>query len=101
MLQKKVKPETTIITPKKGLIVYANFFKGYGQLVIIDLGDGYHLVISGLEKIQCLVGDWLEKGELIGSMGSLTENESIYIEIRYKGKTLNPNKWLLYTKSKN
>ena len=97
----KVKPESTIITPNKGLVVYANFFKGYGQLVILDLGNSYHLVISGLEEIQCLVGDWLDKGELIGSMGSLTENKSLYIEIRYKGKTLNPNKWLLYTKSKN
>ncbi len=87
-----------LISPEKGLVVYASYFRGYGNMVIIDLGKNYHLILSGLKDINCFVGDWLEKGDGIGTMGNQKNNKKLYLEVRKNGKTLNPNKWNQYSK---
>ena len=43
-----IKNDTTLKAPKNSLVVYADFFRGYGNMVILDLGNGYHLILSGL-----------------------------------------------------
>ena len=53
--------DTNLIAPKNSLVVYADFFKGYGNMIILDLSNGYHLILSGLSNIKCKTGDWLEK----------------------------------------
>ena len=82
---------TKLIAPKNSLVVYADFFKGYGNMIILDLGNGYHLVLSGLSNIFCKTGDWLEKGMVLGDINS--SNNNLYIEFRFKGKTISPSKW--------
>ena len=83
--------DTKLTAPKNSLVVYADFFKGYGNMIILDLGNRYHLVLSGLGNIFCKTGDWLEKGMVLGDINS--SNNNLYIEFRFKGKTISPSKW--------
>ena len=87
-----LKNDTMLKAPKNSLVVYADFFKGYGKMIILDLGNNYHLIFSGLSNIKCKTGDWLEKGSIIGDV-SINNNEIVYMEFRFKGKTINPSKW--------
>ncbi|MDA9558352.1 peptidoglycan DD-metalloendopeptidase family protein [Alphaproteobacteria bacterium] len=87
-----LKNDIILKAPKSSLVVYADFFKGYGKMIILDLGSDYHLIFSGLNKISCKTGDWLEKGSAIGSI-KVNNNEIVYMEFRFKGKTINPSRW--------
>ena len=84
--------DTKLIAPKNSLVVYADFFKGYGNMIILDLSNGYHLVLSGLSNIYCKTGDWLEKDMVLGDINN-SNNDNLYIEFRFKGKTISPTKW--------
>ncbi|MAI02393.1 MAG: hypothetical protein CBE14_001455 [Rickettsiales bacterium TMED254] len=87
-----IKNDTILKAPKDSLVVYADFFKGYGKMIILDLGNNYHLIFSGISLIFCKTGDWLEKGSIIGNI-DINNNKLVYMEIRFKGKTVNPSKW--------
>ena len=84
--------DTKLIAPKNSLVVYADFFKGYGNMIILDLSNGYHLILSGLSNIKCKTGDWLEKGMILGDINK-NNNSNFYMEFRFKGKTISPTKW--------
>jgi murein DD-endopeptidase MepM/ murein hydrolase activator NlpD len=84
--------DTKLIAPKNSLVVYADFFKGYGNMIILDLSNGYHLILSGLSNIYCKTGDWLEKGIVLGDINNINNN-NLYMEFRFKGKTISPSKW--------
>ena len=84
--------DTKLIAPKNSLVVYADFFKGYGNMIILDLSNGYHLILSGLSNIYCKTGDWLEKDMILGDINN-SNNDNLYIEFRFKGKTISPTKW--------
>ena len=79
-----------------GKVVFADWFEGYGQLVIVNHGKGYHSLYGNLDEIFLRIGDIISKDEAVGKVGSsgITENPSLYFEIRYKGKPLNPSQWL-------
>jgi septal ring factor EnvC (AmiA/AmiB activator) len=79
-----------------GRVVYASWFKGYGNLIIIDHGDGYHTVTAHASSLLKKVGDEVKIGEvvaLVGSTGSI-EGPMLYFEIRYHGKAIDPGTWL-------
>ena len=84
--------DTKLIAPKNSLVVYADFFKGYGNMIILDLSNGYHLILSGLSNIKCKTGDWLEKGMILGDINK-NNDSNFYMEFRFKGKTISPTKW--------
>ena len=86
-----IKNDTTLKAPKNSLVVYADFFKGYGKMIILDLGSDYHLILSGVSNILCNTGDWLEKGMILGDIND--NNKNFYMEFRFKGKTISPDKW--------
>jgi septal ring factor EnvC (AmiA/AmiB activator) len=79
-----------------GQVVYADWFKGYGQLMIINHGNGYHSLYGNLTEIFHKTGDIIKRGTSIGKTGKseLLNVPSLYFEIRYKGKPVNPMKWL-------
>jgi len=79
-----------------GKVVFADWFKGYGQLVIINHGGGYHSLYANLSEIFLKEGDIISKRADVGKVGesSVTDQPSLYFEIRYKGKPLNPEHWL-------
>jgi len=79
-----------------GKVVFAEWFKGYGQLMIVNHGDGYHTLYGSLSEIFSRAGDIIKKGEIIGQAGNsgIHSDLGLYFELRYKGKPLNPLQWL-------
>jgi septal ring factor EnvC (AmiA/AmiB activator) len=80
----------------EGKVVFAEWFKGYGQLIIINHGEGYHSLYGSLSEIFTKVGDIIKDKQIIGRVGNsgLVNLPGLYFELRYKGKPLNPIQWL-------
>jgi septal ring factor EnvC (AmiA/AmiB activator) len=79
-----------------GEVKLAEWFKGYGQLIIIDHGDGYHSIYAHASKLLKKAGDSVKAGEriaLVGDTGSF-QGPYLYFEIREKGKPVDPMEWL-------
>lgn len=85
------RPSAPVVAPQPGRVVYAGHFRGYGNLVIIELQDRSHLLISGMEKIHASVGDQVLAGEPVGEMTPSTkEPPRLYFEVRRRGQPVNP-----------
>ncbi len=68
---------------------------GYGQLLIIDHGEGYHTVLAGIARIDSVLGQWLLAGEPVGEMGPGSDgNPTLHVELRWNGAAINPLPWL-------
>jgi murein hydrolase activator len=79
-----------------GKVLYADWFKGYGNMIIIDHGDNYYTVYAHIEEAFKSTGDAVEAGEVIatvGDTGSIT-GPKLYFEVRHHGKPLDPMQWL-------
>jgi septal ring factor EnvC (AmiA/AmiB activator) len=79
-----------------GKILYADWFKGYGNMIIIDHGDNYYTVYGHIEEAFKTAGDVVEAGEVMataGDTGSIN-GPKLYFEIRHHGKPLDPMRWL-------
>jgi septal ring factor EnvC (AmiA/AmiB activator) len=79
-----------------GKVVFAEWFKGYGELVIVNHGEGYHTLYGSLSEIFTKVGDIIKVKQKIGRVGNsgILNEPSLYFELRYKGKPLDPMQWL-------
>jgi septal ring factor EnvC (AmiA/AmiB activator) len=79
-----------------GRVVFANSFKGFGMLIIIDHGSGYHSLYGNLEDFSITAGDLLVEGMDVGTISKSKEADapSLYFEIRHRGKPINPMNWL-------
>jgi septal ring factor EnvC (AmiA/AmiB activator) len=88
------RPGAVVVAPFDGRIEFAGPFKGYGQILIIQHGDGYHSLLAGLNRIDGTVGDWLVAGEPVGAMVSGEPNPRLYLELRHNGQPINPLPWL-------
>jgi len=80
----------------RGKVVFAEWFKGYGQLVILNHGEGYHTLYGSLSEIFTNIGDIIKVNQVIGRVGDsgVLNMPSLYFELRYKGKPLDPLQWL-------
>jgi septal ring factor EnvC (AmiA/AmiB activator) len=80
----------------EGRVVFADDFKGYGQLIIVSHGSGYHSLYGNLAKIFSKNGAIIKEDQTIGESGesSTLGTSGLYFEIRYKGKPLDPQQWL-------
>jgi septal ring factor EnvC (AmiA/AmiB activator) len=79
-----------------GKILYADWFKGYGNMIIIDHGENYYTVYAHIEEAFKSTGDTVETGEVIatvGDSGSIS-GPKLYFEVRHHGKPLDPMQWL-------
>ena len=78
-----------------GTVAYAGALNGYGNTVVIDYGDGYTGVYTGLSSIAVGSGGSVKTGGTIGTSGSLPSGEQgLYFEIRYRLAAMNPAAWL-------
>jgi septal ring factor EnvC (AmiA/AmiB activator) len=79
-----------------GRVVYANSFKGFGNMLIIDHGSGYHSLYGNLSGMSLEKGNLLVKGMDVGKIRKSEDMKvhALYFEIRYKGKPINPMDWL-------
>lgn len=84
-----------VVAPYDGRILFAGPFRGYGLILIIEHGEGYHSLLSGLGRIDGGVGQWVLAGEPVGAMVQATEgNPRLYLELRRQGHPINPQPWL-------
>ena len=87
---------TTIVAAADGEITYSGWMSGYGNLIIIDHGNGIQTYYGHCSKLYAKVGDEVKAGNTIaavGSTGNSTGNH-LHFEIRKNGTTLNPQKYL-------
>lgn len=75
-----------------GKVVFANAFKGYNNLLIIDHGDGYYTLYAQTASLSCKVGDKISQGEVVAQTDGSTGR--FYFEIRKGGTPLDPENWL-------
>lgn len=78
-----------------GRVAYADWLRGYGLLIIVDHGEGYMSLYGHNQSLFKETGDWVEAGEVIGSVGKSggQDEAALYFEIRHNGKPRNPAKW--------
>lgn len=79
-----------------GRVVFADYFRGQGLLVIVDHGEGYLSLYAHNQHLHIKAGDAVKAGEAIASVGNTGgQNEAgLYFEIRYQGKAIDPAAWL-------
>src|ERR1700730_1777883 len=92
-----------VTTPCDGWVVYAGPFRSYGQLLILNGGGGYHVLIAGMERISVNIGQFVHTGEPVATMGTKSQVASIlaanasqpvlYVEFRKDGTPIDPGPW--------
>lgn len=96
--------QAVVTSPADGWIAYAGPFRTYGQIVIVNAGSGYHILLAGLEQISVNIGQFVLAGEPIGKMGEkrlsaataidvASDQPVLYIEFRKDGTTIDPSSW--------
>ncbi len=90
----ETRPAAQVVAPFDGKVAFAGPFRGYGQILIIEHGDGYHSLLSGLDHIEGTVGQWLVAGEPVGTMPRGEDKPRLYLELRHDGQPINPVPWL-------
>jgi septal ring factor EnvC (AmiA/AmiB activator) len=94
--------EARITAPSDGWVVYAGPFRSYGQLLIINAGGGYHILLAGMSRIDVSLGQFVLAGEPIAVMGTFAlanqgGNDSsrpvLYVEFRKDGRPIDPDPW--------
>jgi murein DD-endopeptidase MepM/ murein hydrolase activator NlpD len=79
-----------------GRVVHAGWFKGYGNLVIVDHGEGYHSLVAHLGAMQTAVGEEVAAGAVLGTVGDSgsLKGTYLYFELREEGRPVDPRPWL-------
>lgn len=91
-----------ITSPCDGWIVYAGSFRTYGQLLIINAGGGYHVLLAGLHQIDVQLGQFVLAAEPVGTMSPAPKSAAgappkaspvLYVEFRKDGRPIDPDPW--------
>ena len=79
-----------------GRVVHAGWFKGYGNLVIVDHGEGFHTLVAHLASMQTAMGEQVDAGDVLGTVGDSgsLKGPYLYFEIRERGRPVDPRPWL-------
>jgi len=96
--------QAQVTAPSDGWVVYSGPFRSYGQLLILNAGDGYHILLAGLDSIAVELGQFVLAGEPVGQMGGLVlasatnvtvgrSQPVLYIEFRKDGRSIDPAPW--------
>lgn len=102
-------PGARVAAPADGWAVYAGPFRSYGQILILNAGDGYHLLLAGLDRIDVDLGQFVLAGEPVGIMGGrelaradvtsvsgdapVDGGPALYVEFRKDGSSIDPAPW--------
>jgi murein hydrolase activator len=92
-----------ITSPCDGWVVYAGAFRSYGQLLILNAGGGYHVLLAGMERISVDLGQFVLTAEPVAVMGSGSQVSAsgankakqpvLYVEFRKDGAPIDPSPW--------
>jgi septal ring factor EnvC (AmiA/AmiB activator) len=86
-------PKGIVVAPFDGRVDYVGTFRGYGLVLIIRHGAGYHSLLAGLGHADVMMGQWLLAGEPVGSLPGADDSSasaSLYLELRRDGKPVDP-----------
>ncbi|HET7210522.1 MAG TPA: peptidoglycan DD-metalloendopeptidase family protein [Methyloceanibacter sp.] len=97
----QTRDEARITAPADGWVVYAGAFRSYGQLLIINAGGGYHILLAGMSRIDVGLGQFVLAGEPIAEMGNTAGSSPgntgsrpvLYVEFRKDGAPIDPDPW--------
>lgn len=102
-----------VIAPCDGWVVYAGEFRSYGQLLIINAGDGYHVLLAGMSQIDVQPGQFVLTAEPVGTMsGDVKKSPAaaqspaqsnapvLYVEFRKDGRPIDPDPWWIASQQK-
>ncbi len=97
----QTRAEARITAPADGWVVYAGEFRSYGQLLIINAGGGYHVLLAGMSRIDVSLGQFVLAGEPIAVMGDSAAPSQgddgsrpvLYVEFRKDGRPIDPDPW--------
>ncbi|MBR5598783.1 MAG: peptidoglycan DD-metalloendopeptidase family protein [Alphaproteobacteria bacterium] len=89
----KTRSLAQVVAPYDGTVIFSGPFKGYGNIIIVEHGDGYLSLLGGLGQIDCEVGQMLLAGEPVGTMPENKETK-LYVEIRKDRHPINPKPWI-------
>lgn len=98
-----------VIAPCDGWVVYAGEFRSYGQLLIINAGDGYHVLLAGMSQIDVQPGQFVLTAEPVGTMSGNAKNAPasaqsnspvLYVEFRKDGRPIDPDPWWIASQQK-
>jgi septal ring factor EnvC (AmiA/AmiB activator) len=78
-----------------GEVIFADYFKGYGNMIIVDHGDGFFSLYAHASSVAKRVGAKVSKNEVLASVGDVdsTKGPMLYFEIRYQGRPVDPSPW--------
>lgn len=99
-----------VASPADGWVAFSGPYRTYGQLLILNAGDGYYIVLAGMARIGVEVGQFVLAGEPVGSMGDATGSTAaaiaigakqpiLYVEFRKDGAAIDPGPWWAKTGS--
>ena len=97
-------PGALVTAPADGWIVFAGTFRSYGRMIILNAGEGYHLVLAGMDRVSVREGQFVVAGEPLAVMGEKrvasvnaltleTDKPTLYIEFRKNGKPVDSRPW--------
>jgi septal ring factor EnvC (AmiA/AmiB activator) len=97
-------PGAIVSAPADGSVVFSGPYRTYGQLLIINAGGGYYMLLAGLVRINVSPGEFILTGEPVGAMGDGTTRMAtaaavgavepvLYIELRKDGTAIDPDPW--------
>jgi len=98
------RPGAQVNSPTDGWVVYAGPFRSYGQLLILNAGGGYHVLLAGMERIDVQLGQFVLAGEPVAAMTTprlasagtvdvAAAQPLLYIEFRKDGSPIDPSPW--------
>lgn len=98
------RPGEPVVSPADGWVVYAGPFRSYGEVLIVNAGDGYHIVLAGMGIVHAALGQFVLAGEPVAAMAtaqlaSLDDTEhtsaqpALYVEFRKDGNAIDPSPW--------
>ena len=87
-------PGASVVAPADSRVLFAGPYHKSGQVLILEISDGYDLVLAGLDRIEVRPGDQLLTGEPVGRMPLEGNGAKLYFEMRQNGKSVSPARWL-------
>ncbi len=89
----KTRPQAQVISPFDGTVIFAGPFRGYGNLIIIEHGEGYLSLLAGLNNFDAELGQLLLAGEPVGQMPD-DSDAKLYVELRKNNQPIDPMAWM-------
>jgi septal ring factor EnvC (AmiA/AmiB activator) len=104
----ETRPGAQVTSPADGWIVFAGIFRSYGQILIINAGDGYHILMAGLSQVDVQLGQFVLAGEPVGVMSGGAQRDAkgkasagaqtasapvLYVEFRKDNRAIDPEPW--------